>query len=124
MADLRLKCLYFGCVSILVFYSKFDTANASRSIEPEHYKVIILGGGMAGIAATEYLYGHGIKDILVLEGKDYIGGRIKDAKFSGNLVPLGAGWIHHTGNDNPIWLLSKKHGLKVHHDNYTDFIVR
>jgi len=34
-----------------------------------NHKVIILGAGVAGLSAANFLYRNGIKDILVLEGK-------------------------------------------------------
>ena len=87
-------------------------------------KVLIIGAGAAGIKAAETLHRKGFDDFIVLEGKNYIGGRIHHELFEGNVVPLGAGWIHHIGKDNPIWQLAQKLKMKVHYDNYTDFTMR
>ncbi len=91
---------------------------------PRHVKILILGAGMSGIKAAETLHKNGITNFLVLEGKDYIGGRVKHVQFEGNLVPLGAGWIHGIGAQNPLWRQAEELNLKVHFDNYTDFIIR
>ena len=56
----------------------------------ERKKVLILGGGAAGITAAKTLHDEGITDFLVLEGQDYIGGRMKVVPFAGIKVELGA----------------------------------
>ena len=90
----------------------------------KHYKVLVLGAGISGIAAAESLWDNGIKDMLVLEAQSYIGGRIKDLDFDGTTIPLGDGRIQVVADDQPIWNLAKEFKLKVHFNNYTDFIVR
>jgi polyamine oxidase len=42
-----------------------------------HKKVLILGAGLSGIIAGKTLLDNGIDDFVILEGQDYIGGRIK-----------------------------------------------
>lgn len=39
-------------------------------------EVIIIGAGVAGIAAATRLFEHGIENILVLEAENRIGGRV------------------------------------------------
>ena len=36
----------------------------------------------------------GVEGVVVVEGSDRIGGRIKDAQFGGITVELGANWVH------------------------------
>lgn len=48
----------------------------------KHHKVIIVGAGMAGLSAGIHLFQNGVKDILILEGRNRIGGRILS-------IPLG-----------------------------------
>ena len=40
------------------------------------YQVVIIGAGISGLYAACNLIDHGIKDILVLEAQDRVGGRI------------------------------------------------
>jgi len=47
-----------------------------------HRKVLILGAGLSGIVAGKTLQDNGVDDFLVLEGQDYIGGRIKQVLSS------------------------------------------
>ena len=49
----------------------------TKPIDSSHeHKVIIIGAGAAGLGAAQYLYQHGIKDILVIEARNRIGGRV------------------------------------------------
>lgn len=69
--------------------------------------VLILGGGMAGIAAAKTLHESGIENFLVLEALGSLGGRIRSAVFAGERIELGANWVHGTsekGNHsmNPV----------------------
>lgn len=44
-------------------------------------KIIIIGAGAAGIAAAARLMKKGLENIIILEGKDRIGGRINTVEF-------------------------------------------
>lgn len=50
----------------------------------EHTTVLILGGGMAGVAAAYTLQSNGMQDFLLLEASDRLGGRISNIKFCGS----------------------------------------
>ena len=76
------------------------------------------------IAHAETLHGKGETDFLVLEGNNYIGGRIQDGIFEEKKISLGSSSIHGIGDDNPIWKLAKKLNMSMFSDNYQDFIVR
>lgn len=52
----------------------------------KHQKVIIIGAGMAGLSAGIHLFQNGIKDILILEGRNRIGGRILSIPLGNNQV--------------------------------------
>lgn len=61
------------------------------------YDVIILGAGCAGLKSAETLSVNGIKNILVLEAQERLGGRINTIWLNDDEnVPLemGANWIH------------------------------
>ena len=40
-------------------------------------RTVIIGAGIAGLAAAAYLEEHGFTDYVILEASDRIGGRIK-----------------------------------------------
>jgi len=69
-------------------------------------KIIIVGAGIAGLAACTRLIEHGF-DAMILEARNRAGGRILIDHTMGTPLGLGASWIH--GADaNPITLLAKE----------------
>lgn len=75
-----------------------------------HYDTLVLGAGMSGLACASRLYQHsqykdGHKTLLVLEGRDRIGGRIESVHVNGCRLDTGANWIHGVGTEekpNPL----------------------
>ncbi|XP_078372823.1 peroxisomal N(1)-acetyl-spermine/spermidine oxidase-like isoform X2 [Oculina patagonica] len=68
-------------------------------------KVVVIGAGIAGLAAASKLHKSGKFEVCVLEASKRVGGRIHTGKFGENTVEFGAGWIHGT-IDNPIFDLA------------------
>lgn len=82
-------------------------------------KIIIIGAGMAGIAAARSLHDAGY-DVTILEARDRIGGRTHTDYSLSHPVDLGASWIH--GYDsNPMTPLAHELHLEM---GYTDFLNR
>ena len=54
---------------------------------------MVIGGGAAGVGASEFLSLHKVNFLLV-ESDEKIGGRIKHFKFGEYNVEDGANWIH------------------------------
>ncbi len=67
-------------------------------------KVIIIGAGISGLAAARDLEASGY-EVLVLEARDRIGGRIWTDRSTGTNLDLGASWIHGIDN-NPVKALA------------------
>ncbi|OVA07597.1 Flavin amine oxidase [Macleaya cordata] len=82
--------------------------------------VIVVGAGMSGISAAKTLSDAGIKNILILEATDRIGGRIKKTNFAGLSVEMGANWVEGVNGKevNPIWTMVNKIGLKTYYSDY------
>ena len=89
-------------------------------------KVLILGGGLSGITAAKTLLDNNIKDFYVLEGQDYIGGRIHAAQFEGVTIEEGANWLHSLDEElSARFLKWKTHkSMEGIWCNYSDFIIR
>ncbi|XP_073701816.1 spermine oxidase-like isoform X2 [Garra rufa] len=78
---------------------------------PEDAKVVIIGSGFAGLAAASALVKGGFKNVLVLEAKDRVGGRVNTTKpFTENIIEVGANWIHGQ-KGNPLFKMAKEKNL-------------
>lgn len=75
------------------------------------YDVVVIGAGMAGIAAAHELVHQGY-DVVVLEGRNRIGGRIHTVTLNETPIDLGATWIKGT-QGNPIYALASKYNIKT-----------
>lgn len=78
---------------------------------PTTQPVIIVGAGLAGLAAARYLKDYGINTIL-LEARSESGGRTRTKNILGVPFDLGAAWIHGTIN-NPITELAKQANIRT-----------
>jgi len=79
---------------------------------PEETDVIIVGGGVAGLAAARQLVRDKIR-VIVLEARPRLGGRIYTRRPAGWAMPveLGAQFIH-VGNAD-LWRVIREAGLKT-----------
>ena len=64
-----------------------------RSLAAHVAQIIVIGAGLSGLGCAWELRAHGI-DVLVLEGKPEVGGRVYTDH---NGMDLGAHWIHGGG---------------------------
>src|SRR5437588_11114709 len=65
---------------------------ASDAPPPRRLDTIVVGAGMAGLAAARALRRSG-KQIAVLEARDRVGGRVKAGKLAGHAIDLGGMWV-------------------------------
>jgi predicted NAD/FAD-dependent oxidoreductase len=64
-------------------------------------RVLICGGGVAGLAAARALRLRGMEDFALLELEDVAGGNSRDAELGGLACPLGAHYLPLPGDDAP-----------------------
>lgn len=76
----------------------------------------------AGISAAKTLSDAGIKDILILEATDRIGGRMRKVNFAGMNVEMGANWVEGVNGPemNPIWKMANKLHLRNFFSDYSN----
>ena len=72
------------------------------------FKVIIVGAGASGLTTAYELVKAGIRNVVILEAENRIGGRIHTIMKNGRKLELGAQWIHGRG-DNPLWKFVQQH---------------
>ncbi|VVT45348.1 uncharacterized protein SAPINGB_P000720 [Magnusiomyces paraingens] len=79
------------------------------------YDTIVVGGGMSGVKAAADLSAAG-HSVIILEGRDRLGGRLFTDRSNGPIYELGCSWFHQT-LDNPLYDLALKIGLKPEYDD-------
>jgi monoamine oxidase len=66
-----------------------------------HTRILIAGGGVAGLAAARALRLQGINDFALLELEDTAGGNSRGGAIAGQPCPLGAHYLPLPGDDAP-----------------------
>lgn len=87
--------------------------------QPNEADVLVVGAGMAGLSAAQFLRQAGYV-VIVLEARERIGGRIWTDERLGLPVDLGAAWIH-GADGNPLSRLARDAGIDT---VATDFEAR
>lgn len=97
------------------------------SVESKHKaKVLVLGAGLSGVTAAKTLIDNNITDFYVIEGREYIGGRIHDIQFEGLTIETGANWLHLLDDEDSAPLTKRKEETSIGGVwcNYSDVIMR
>ncbi len=71
---------------------------------------LVIGAGFAGLGAARLLADRGL-DVMVVEARGRIGGRVFTSPNLASPVDLGASWIHGI-DDNPIAALARSTGVR------------
>ena len=101
--------------------------------------VIVIGAGIAGLAAAYHLQQNGVQNVIVLEARDRIGGRLFPSPLSSMdstpnhlcnpsvttsktdkdqfIIQLGAQWIHGACLDNPLFEFCNRNNLLKSEEN-------
>ena len=95
----------------------FTTASAESQFD-----VIVVGSGFAGLAAANDLQEFGY-DVLVLEARDRVGGRIHTiSTTNGVALDEGASWLHGFV-DHPLKTIVEQNNLETFQTDYNSVIV-
>ena len=77
----------------------------------EHFDTIVVGAGVAGLAAARLLAQDG-RRVVVLEARDRVGGRVWTDRSNGSPTDLGASWIHGI-TDSPVAAAAEAFGMRT-----------
>lgn len=98
---------------------------AGRLVHEEQQTVgraIVVGAGIAGLAAASYLRNAGW-EVEVVEARDRVGGRIHTDRSLGVPLERGASWVHGV-TGNPMVRLVQQAGLSLQPTNFEDARAR
>ncbi|KAM5341819.1 hypothetical protein ACJ41O_014850 [Fusarium nematophilum] len=95
--------------------SSKSNKEASAILPGTNMKVVVVGAGIAGLHTAAILISHGF-EVVVLEARDRIGGRILTDHNDPDCIDLGAAWMHATAY-NPLVKLISKLGIDYYYDD-------
>jgi monoamine oxidase len=80
---------------------------------PAEVDVAVVGAGAAGIGATRRLVEAGGLEVLALEARNRVGGRVNTIAPAGFALDRGAEWLH-SADRNPLSPIAQRLGFAVH----------
>jgi polyamine oxidase len=101
---------------------KQDSCVSSTRRKSFSPSVIVIGSGFAGLAAAHALKNASF-EVVVLESRDRIGGRICTDFSFGFPVDLGASWLHGVCEENPLAPLIGRLGLPLYRTSGDDSVL-
>lgn len=90
----------FICAALLLLVAPWSWAK-------HFYNTIIIGAGVSGLTAAKQLH-QAHQDVLIIEAKDRLGGRVHTDYNWGFAIDLGATWIHGIEHNPLIPLLKQQ----------------
>jgi monoamine oxidase len=86
-------------------------ATQATDVPPHKQRVIVIGAGLAGLVAAGLLRGKGF-EVIVLEARDRVGGRVWTFDLQGQPVELGANAIEGV-RTNSVYEFCRRRGIKT-----------
>ena len=88
------------------------TKSVHNKFDLNRRSLIARGMSIAGLATAAELQAAGWNDVVLLEARDRIGGRIWTSRIGGYPVDLGASWIHGV-DGNPIAKIAAENNIRT-----------
>ena len=86
-------------------------------------RIVIVGTGAAALAAADELQVRGFSNVVLLEARDRVGGRIWTSTIGDGVpVELGATWIHGV-RSNPVSDIVESHGITTAETDYDNAVL-
>jgi polyamine oxidase len=100
-----------------------NSSNGENVSKKSHTpSAIVIGGGFAGIAAANALRNASF-EVVLLESRDRIGGRVHTDYSFGFPVDLGASWLHGVCEENPLAPIISRLGLPLYRTSGDDSVL-
>ena len=77
--------------------------------------VLIIGGGLSGLLAGNYLFKYHIDNFLILEARDRVGGRTCTIDYKGHPVDVGGAYV--SPFQNRILRLAREFNIRTYRIN-------
>ncbi|XP_038049465.1 polyamine oxidase 7-like [Patiria miniata] len=94
----------------------------AQNYDDNRAKVLIIGGGAAGLQAAKEFHDQGMDDLIIIEAADFFGGRVHDVTFAGVQVEAGANWAQPPGTEIIDWV--KRLSIQYHESDFDSVIIR
>ncbi len=108
---MKLRCVVLGLVWLAGSVSTGPgSASAVGAGDKGVDRIVVVGGGVSGLTAARDLQDAGF-EVVVLEAKDHLGGRVWTDRSTGFPLDMGANWIQGV-DGNPITTLADGLGLE------------
>ena len=111
-----------GGAALATFMLAGASRCGTRRAGPRDEQILVIGAGIAGIAAARGLKAAGFP-VRVIEGRDRVGGRIWTDRSLGAPVDLGASWIHGDSSSNPIRVIASELGVRTMPTDHDDLRI-
>jgi monoamine oxidase len=118
----RRHALKLGLLTLLGITAPRCTQKSLSTSASSAASVVVVGAGIAGLAAASALQRAGLS-VIVIESRDRIGGRLwSSTQWPDAVIDLGASWIHGTQN-NPLTALAQAAGASTYATEYADRLL-
>jgi len=112
LVGLPRQCLFLTTQTPLTTYTVTHRTSKLRA-KPLHHEIAIVGGGTAGLFTANRLRDAGISDIVVLEARPFVGGRVQTTR-DGNDEVLFNNFAWRVGEKNARMIaLAEELGIKL-----------